>query len=246
MALWSPWSKLFTDSLRAALDGTPFNQKFPPAPPQKNPDVDGRTHALRVLRKYIEQIVFRIPDPPTQDEPRKKPREFQFEESRILLEWPDNPENLLFPRIEFNPGEGQYLPFGLTPAVFEETRDVIKPGTVLTCANEYVENLQLQVHATRRQHRRAFVAGLEAMLSAPLEEVSGLRFKMPEYYGETVSFQLLGRSNRDDEDSAKNRRRADLTLEMRFNIVRLVNTVELVPSGAQTELTTTDPNAEGD
>jgi hypothetical protein len=235
---WKPWSTLFSDTLRRALDGTPFSQVFPPKCPPENPDADGRTHALRALRAYIAEIVFQIP------EPGKQPKCFQLEPERILIEWPDSPTNLLFPRIEFNPGTGDYLPFGLTPVVFEQTRNRHGEGTVLTCAHAYREPLEVQVWATTRQQRRALVAGLEAMFS-PLEETSGIRLRMPSFYGETVSFQPMRRMNVDDENAARRRRRADLTIEMEFNLVRLVNYVPLVPSGAQVEISVTDSNTEG-
>lgn len=229
----SPWSTLFTDALRAALDGTPFGMTKPAKTPPDNPDVDGRTHALRALRAYIMEIIFQIPDPP-----RRGSRPFQLEKDRVLIEWPDGMENLLFPRVEFAPGEMTYKPFGLTPVVFEETRDRFGPGTVVVCGEEHFEQLEVQAWATTRSQRRALIAGLETMLFTPLEEVSGLRLRMPQYYGETVSFQPSARANRDDEDSGKRRRMASLTLEMSFNVVRLVRYAELVPGGAQTEVDT--------
>jgi hypothetical protein len=175
------------------------------------------------LRDYISELIFfragDIGNPPIP---------FQIPKKNIHIEWPDNVEDLVFPSLAFLPSKGMYDAIGLTSYIEEETRDVFAPGTVLQWQSEYTETFQIEAWASKKAERRALIACLESDL-VPTEQMYGVRFTMPDYYNEQVCFTLMSRTNIDDADSAKNRRRARLDVEMRYTVVRLVNYSEFQP-----------------
>lgn len=237
-----------TSSLRKLLFGSPFGEVFPPRENPQNLAVDGRTVALRILREYITNLNFFLPGAKGSRQVKK----FNILPENFHIEWPDHEEDLRFPGIVVVPSRARYDVIGLVAYVEETTRDVYAPGTVLQWQGEYVETIQLEIQASTRPERRSILAGIETAIN-PTEQMSGLRFRMPDYYNELVCFTLNDRENLDDPFSAKNRRRAQLGIEMRFNIVALVNYSPLTPQvttntdvkqpdGTPVDLTT-DPNA---
>lgn len=223
---WTPTAPLFSAALARILRGTPFGAVFPPRPPPPNPSVDGRTHALRALRTYLREVTFQLPDPP------HGTKSFRIEHSptqpRIHIGRPDWAQELLLPSIVFTAGEQEYLPIGLTPQTFEDSRDRYGAGTVLTCSYEYQEKVGVEVWASTKAQQRALLAGVEAALQ-PVEEFAGIRLVLPDFYAETARFTPLSRTNVDDDDAGRRRRRTDLVFEMNFNLVRLVRYVEVRP-----------------
>lgn len=214
----------FPSAVRALLFGTPFGETYPPRPNPAAPSSDGRTVALEVLREYVASLTFYraggVGQPPIA---------FRIPEDHFYLEWPDVTESMVLPCVTIVGSRGTYDTIGLTCYVEENTRDQFAPGTVLQWQSEYVETIQLEVWASKIAERRALIAGLETAFS-PTEQMSGLRFRMPRYYNELVCFSLNRAERFDDADSAKNRRRAQLELEMRFNVVALVNYQPLQPA----------------
>jgi len=208
--------------LRALLFGNPFGDVYPPRPQPPPLVEDGRTVALRILQRYVTSLIFYAPGA------NRIPVAFQILPENFHLEAPDYTQDLLMPAVVIRPSRADYDSIGLTSYVEETTRDVYSPGTVLQWQAEYIETLNLEVWANKVPERRAIVAGLETAIS-PTEQMSGLRFKMPDYYNELVCFTLNRRENFDEEMSARGRRRVQVEIEMRFNIVALVNYVPMQP-----------------
>lgn len=217
----------FTKHLRSLLvkNQSPFGDVFPP---KENPQalaIDGRTAALRVLREYIcNQIFFREMGPGQHSKPFTIPLE-QFE-----IEQPDTNKDQVSPSLAVVPGDhADYDNLGLGVYLEEETRDLYAVGTVLMVLCEYNEKIRLEIQSDYKSVRRGLFSALETCLS-PTELMSGVRFKMPEYYDELVCFTLMTRGLGEDAGSARNRRKGWLEIEMRFNVVALVNYLPFEPS----------------
>lgn len=221
------------------LDGTRWGAVYPRMPGPAVPAVDGRTAALKRFSDYLACIVFQRLNPPGPPEAYQLPRDGFF------VEWPDEiaPEDLKFPAIVFEPGRYTLDPKGFTPAADESSRDVYCPGTVLVSAVEYVERVTLEVWASTRQQRRTILAGIEWALH-PVEQMSGVRLRLPDYYGQTVHFDALEGQNIDDEDSGRRRRRSEMVFEMRFDLVTLRRYQTLRPSVEVAAYEKSDPSYE--
>lgn len=224
------WIPTFSEKIRSLLFGTPFGAIFPPAQNPASGEVDGRTHALRILRSYIAELTFRRSgDFDKATGKRGAPVEFRIPEGDVYVEWPDNEDDLRFPSVALlATAPAIYASIGLTPRHEEETRDVYGPGTVLYWISEYTETISLEVWTSSRAERRAIKAGLEFAL-VPVEQMYGIRFRMPDYFDELVCFTLQGVEVIDDETAARNRRRLRMSVEMRFNMVALANYAVLTP-----------------
>lgn len=213
---------LLSKFIQKVLFGTPWGTTFPARENPPPPAFDGRTVALRLLRQFISELTFY-----RANAEGLPPIPFQIAEKDIHIEWPDNEDDLIFPSIALlSTGPANYDMIGLTGYIEENTRDKHGRGTVVQWMNEYRENLVLEIWASKKSERRAILAGLEAALS-PTEQMYGLRFTMPDYFDELVCFSLNDREIIDDPDAAKNRRRARMTIQMRFHQVALVNYNEL-------------------
>jgi hypothetical protein len=214
---------LFPPSLRSLLqtNTTPWGEVWPPKPNPSFLAVDGRTVALNILADYIASLTFFLPgavgNPPTP---------FVIPRANVYIEWPDYTEEMPFPSVAVVHSRADYNVIGLVSYVEEDTRDVFAPGTVVQWQSEYTETINLEVWTAKKAQRRSILAGLETAIT-PTEQMSGLRFKMPDYYNELVCFTLNRREVMDEPDAARNRRRAQLEIEMRFNVVALVNYLPL-------------------
>jgi len=205
------------------IQGTPFGSVQPPRPFRPLPAVDGRTVALKILRKYISELVFSRPDQGGRVIPYRIP------EANIHLEMPDNVEKLVFPSIAFLPSDATHDVIGLTAYYDESTLDRYGKGLVVMESTEYREVFTIATWATLSPERRSMKAGLEDAL-VPVEQMYGLRFIMPDYYDRTVCFSLFSSSVPDDPAmAATGRRWALLQVEMRFNEARLVDYTNLTP-----------------
>lgn len=238
----------FPASLRSLLVGTPFGEVYPGRVAPPPPTQDGRTAALEILKRYIGLLTFRragaVGGPPIP---------FKIAAQNIHIEWPDHEVDRETPSVVFLQTEdGMYDAIGLTAAVDEETKDVYAPGTVLQTQSEYRETFTLEVHASLKPERRAIVVGLEQAMT-PTEQMYGIRFRMPAYFDQHVCFTLNSRRFNEDPDSARHRRVAQLKIEMRYNVVALINVVTMRPlikvntdvdqdTGEAVTLDTSDPN----
>jgi len=204
------------------VQGLPFGTVLPPASQIPWPAVDGRTVALTILQHYISELTLNRPDANGKIIPYSIPLE------NIHIEQPDNEADLKFPSIVFRPGEGVLDTIGLTCYLDESTRDVYRAGYVVQEQGEYREIITLECWAASKAIRRSLLAGLSAAL-VPIEQMYGLRFRMPDYYDRTVCFSLASSTSPDDPDNARNRRWGIMQLEMRFNLSVLYPYVEIEP-----------------
>lgn len=182
--------------------------------------VTGRKAALSMLRDYIAFLQFARPDK------NGGIIKFQIPKTSIFLEPPGKPTDLTFPSIVFRAGACELEQIG--NFYLEETRDVYAADTCLYKIGEYEEHFTIECWAEEPAQRMGIAATLETALS-PVEELFGLRFALPDYYNEPVEFYLESVNYTDDPDAVRSRRWVDIGMEMRFEVVKLVDTVELDP-----------------
>lgn len=204
------------------LIGDPFGAVDPPKPDLPPPARAGRSAAIKSLGDYLcARTYWRSGGTDKPLIPFRVPRE------QFLDEWPDDDVDLVFPSIGVEPDLGNYESIGLGSYIREETRDQFGPGTVIQQQGEYIENLQVQIWASKKAERAALVQGIEDGM-IPTEQRYGLYLKMPGYYNGAARFSLMSRKNI-DEEAAQGRRTALLTIELCFCVVRLVRCVDLRP-----------------
>jgi hypothetical protein len=227
--LWSAVTQTGTSlsglpaSIASLIKGRIYGSVFPPRQPPVSLALDGRTVALQTLAGYIASLTFyRVGDRGGPNIP------FQIPAENFFIEMPDDVQSMPFPSIAVVNDVGNYDVIGLVSYVEESTQDVYGRGTVVQWQSEYVENIQLEVWVNMKAERRAVLAGLETVFS-PTEQQSGIRFHMPAYFDQLVCFTLNNRKVIDEPDSLRKRRRATLGIEMRFNIVRLINVATMQP-----------------
>jgi len=208
--------------LRKLIFGAPWGEVYPGRANPPPLSFDGRTVALRTLRRYLSEILFQRPGGRDARGAALPPVGFKIAQKEIQIGWPDYEKELVFPSMTFLHGSGDYDMIGLTAYVEEETRDRYGKGTVVLWMSEYVETFQIEIWANKRAELRSILAGVETSLS-PTEYMYGLRFSMPDYFGQLVRFTPGKRQEFDEADSARNRRRARLEVEMAFHVVALVN-----------------------
>lgn len=216
-----------TKRIRDLLWGQPFGDVYPRRDAPPPPVYDGRTAALGILREYFSQLVFYRPGGRDELGQTKDPIPFQIPKRDIHVEWPDNEDELRAPSLAFlSIGPADYEAIGMTSYIDENWKE---PGYLLTWQSEYVETFSIDVWCETKAQRRSVILGLEQSLS-PLEYMAGIRFVMPDYYGQLVCFSLQNREIIDDEQATVLRRKARLLVEMRFNVCALypVNPLEPV------------------
>jgi hypothetical protein len=211
-----------SDELRKLLFGDPWGRVFPERPNPPPPTVDGRTHCLRILKRYLSELTFMRAGGTNLDGSAKDPIPLKVDIKNIHIGWPDNEDQLDFPAIVFLHQPGLDIPIGLNSYIEEETRDRFGRGTVVQWISEYQENVIVEVWANKKAELRAILAGLEVALS-PTENMYGIRFRVPDYFDQLVCFSPGTRQEFDEQDSARNRRHARLEVEMRYSKVTLVN-----------------------
>jgi hypothetical protein len=208
----------------------PFGEVWPPRAEPPPQTVDGRTVALRIMKKYIGELTFFRPGGKDQNGVAGPPVAFKVLPENIHIEWPDDPVEMVFPSIVFlSQGPAQYAAIGLTTNLDEDSVNKFAPGTVVQIQSEFTETFAIEIWADTKPQRRSLLAGLETSLT-PTETMYGIRFRMPDYYDQLVCFSLGSRMLTDDEFATKNRRKAQLMIEMRFNTVALVNVNTIDPS----------------
>jgi hypothetical protein len=224
----------FSARILSLLQGPPFGSVFPVRDEPPRALIDGRTAGLRILADYISELTFFRPGAVG-----SAPIAFKIKRDDIQVDaFPDAARDLVFPSIVFTPGRGVYSPIGLNAFVDESSVDVYGKGSVLMWMSEYTETVTLEIWAAYKPERRSILVGLEQALS-PTEFMYGLRFFMPDYYGQLVCFTLSNRQNIDDASGAKTRRRAHMELEMRYTVVALMNYNDL---RTQIVVETADPS----
>jgi hypothetical protein len=193
-------------------------------PPRANPpplSVDGRTVALRALRDYVTALTF------YRSGGMGKPViPFRIAPENFHIELPDNPQDTKLPSVVIMGSRADYDVIGLVSYIEEGTLNKFAPGTAVQWQMEHVETINVEIWASAKAERRAILAGLEVAFT-PYEQMSGIRFILPDYFNELVCFTIMRREIFDEPDAARNRRRAQIELQMRFNVVTLVNVLPL-------------------
>jgi hypothetical protein len=171
----------------------------------------------------VSELTFHLPagDRVSATEPGQT-KDLKICEDSFFIEAADSVDSAKLPAIAIIPSKGTYNSIGLTSYLDETTRDRYGKGSVIQWQSEYQEFFTLQIWAANKPMRRALIAGLETSLT-PTEYMYGIRFRMPDYWDEMVCFTLGSRTNIDDDLSMKGKWRANLEIEMRFNVVSLVN-----------------------
>lgn len=221
----------FSPETKAVLWTDPFGlDVFPARDNQPPPTVDGRTVALQSLRRFLADLTFYRPgtrDPNTLL--LGPPIPFQIPLTSIYVEWPDDEIDLKLPAIALLAiTDADLEAVGLANVVDEDTLNVFAPNTIVLITGEYNENFALEIWADTKAHRRAMVVGIEQALS-PFAQMAGLRFVMPDYYGQLCVFELQKRQYVDDEEAVRIRRRARLTVQLRYQSCALVNVNPMNP-----------------
>lgn len=220
----------FSPELRRVIVGNPWGEVHPSRPPPPPPPYDGRTAALRVLKKYISELTFFRSGGVDGDGTAKDPIPFQIATRDIHVEWPDDEATLRLPSIALL-GAGapaDYDNLGMTTNVEEDSVGKYGPGTVLIDIAEHTENVAIEIWAETKPQRRAILAGLEQALS-PLEQMAGIRFRCPDYYDQFACFSMNTKEYVDDETAVFARRKARIVAQLRIKVVRLVNVEFLNP-----------------
>lgn len=217
-----PLSKQITD----VLWGDPFQDAAAGAPQV----IDGRTAALRILRRYLSEITFFRQGGKTASGEREPAIAFRIPEKDIQIEWPDEVDELDLPSIALLSQEsGKYESLGMTPAaIVEDSKDQFGPGTVLNAQAELVETFVIEVWCKTRQERRGIRHGIESAMS-PLQNVSGIRFRMPDYYDRLATYELQSAEIIDDEASTFARRKLRFEVLLRYVQVSLVKLPTFFP-----------------
>ena len=211
-------------SLQGLIFGRVYGTVWPPRPNPPPLTEDGRTIALRTLAKYIAALNFYRPGNAAGGPPIR----FNIPEENFFIEWSDAKQSMPFPSIAVVHDTANYDVIGLVSYVEEDSLNVFAPNTVVQWQSEYIENIQLEIWCNYKAERRAILSGIETAMS-PTEQTSGVRFRMPNYYNQLVCFTLNTRKLIDEPDSMRGRRRATLGIEMRFNIVVLIQATTMTP-----------------
>lgn len=214
----------FSKELRDRVVGNPWGDVYPRRDEPYAPTHDGRTAGLRVLRKYLSELTFYRPG--AEGCP---PIAFKIPEERIFDEWPEDESKLIMPSLAIlAQGPVPLVAVGLNTNVDEDSADVHAPGTVVVILGEHDEDLSLELWSDSKPERRAVLAGIELAL-APLEQMSGIRFRCPDYLGQLVVFAQQSKEYVDDDMAVLARRKGKIVVNMRINVVRLVNVSTLNP-----------------
>lgn len=214
--------------IRDLLWGNPFGDVYPRREPPPPPVYDGRTAALRILREYFSELVFYRPGGTDELGNAKDPISFQIEPRDIHIEWPDDEVNMRPRTLAFlSIGPADYEAIGMTSYI-DENWQKEHPGMLLTWLSNYKETFSIDIWCETRQERRSIILGLEQSLS-PLEYMAGIRFVMPDYYGQLVTFSLQNREIIDDDQATVQRRKARLLVEMNFHVCAVYPVNQMEP-----------------
>jgi hypothetical protein len=205
--------------MTAKLNNTPIGTVFPADTPPAYRSVDARTAGLLVLKEYLSELTFMKPGDGGTAVP------FQILPGNIHIEEPDYEQDLIMPALVFEGiGDATIDDMGF----YDETStDLFAKSTVLWVHAEHAEFINMRIWTASRAERRAILAGLEVAM-APVEEIYGMSLVAKNYYGQTVSICPISTS-RDDSMAGQNRRQATFKIDLRINIVQLVNYRKVVP-----------------
>lgn len=232
----------FSAFVRSVFQGEPFGNVYPATPPPVPTHIDGRTAALRLLRRYITELTFYRTGEMTSEATATTgriygaPVSFQFRPEDVLTEPPDGDHELSLPGIAVEGGNADYESIGIGGTYYPpETKDLYAPNTIVAWLLDYTERIKLEVYAASKAERRAIIIGLEQAFQ-PTEQAY-LRFRMDDYYGQLCSFIIQGRTT-DDSEQNLGRWKVSFDLDLNYTVCTLVNYKTLQPV---VEVETTDP-----
>lgn len=182
------------------------------------PDIDARSHGLRVLSRWFSSLVFRRTMAPAQES-----QAFSVTPDRVFYELPDAVEMLQFPAIGVLPGRGQYITRGMGGA---EPGEAGADGYSLSIPYDYQELLTVEVMGSTSVERRSMIAGIESSMGG-FEGTTDLRLVMPEYFGLAATYSLMERENLEEPESPRGRRRAHLYIQMLVPVVTQARMLDL-------------------
>lgn len=210
-------------SARDLIQGIPFGDVYPAQEAFEFPERDGKQAALRVLALYLSELTFRRPG-----NVGKPGIKLRVPLERIVVEQTARPTEM--PSIVIlGEDEGDYLAVGLSTFLEESSRDVHGKGTVLQVQSEYQEKVVVEVWASTKAERTGIMSGIESAL-VPTEQMYGIRFRVPEYFGQTACFTLLKSRRPASPDNSSGIWWGSFDVEVRFDVVRLVRYVEVKPT----------------
>lgn len=228
----------YSGKAKDLIFGLPFGNVYPPRGLNVNliPIDDPRTAALRVLALYISELTFYRPGvdggPPVP---------FSIPLENIHIESPNNDEDVVLPAIVFTQDNDEdYQSIGFNSDLEEDSADVFAPNTVLQVQYDQVEEFGVEIWANNKPERRSIIAGLQTAM-VPTEAMYGIRFRMPGYFNQMVTF-VANSYRRPDDQAVRGRRIGTLRVEMTFNVVNLVHYVPLIPSVVVNPIASDDPN----
>jgi hypothetical protein len=176
------------------------------------PTVTPRRALTKALKTYFASLLFQRPG---------GGERFRVTAKNVLEEWPDPEHKMTYPSISIAPGTGEYGMLSLTPSVEEDTYEVYSPSTALVQLAEYTETFQVTVWGADSGERRALVAGLESAM-VPSDATYGVWLRTEDYFDRIGSYQLMRVEWIDGEETARNVRRADLYIDARIPVVKLM------------------------
>lgn len=204
---------------KPALQGRPRGGEILPAL-----DVDARNVALETWRTFVSLLQFSKTGPSGQ-----AAMVYRVPYTSIFIEQPDNVVTMPLPAISIVAGEGEHESYGLGAGqLLDETANKYGEGLVLYNIGDWVEELNVEVWASSIPERRSLVVGMTEAFTM-IEESGTLRLKLPTYFDQVASFVLIGTRYIDDTDSARNRRRAMMRVQLTVPQVRLARFQRLVP-----------------
>lgn len=184
----------------------------PPWPEVPLPDIDARTHGLRVLAQWFSALTYR-----RTMAPGFPPEAFNITPDRVFIEQPDNVEGLQFPAIGIIPGRGEYITRGIGGTEPDDESATVD-GLALSVPYDYIELITVEGWGSKISERRAIVAAIEVAMGT-YEGTTDLRLVMRDYYGFAATFSLMERENIDDPEVPRGRRRVHLFLKMSVPVV---------------------------
>jgi hypothetical protein len=203
-----------------------WNEVLPSRTPPQAPAFDGRTAGLHALRDYVCALqMYRPGDTPGTVIP------FGVARQNFYVDYPDNLQQQDFAAgvaMCLPTGRFRYDPQGLNAFLDESSFGCFGQGTALQVQGTYVEQFNLEYSCALVQQRRAFKSAVEVAFM-PADGVAALRLCTRGYYDQTATFCLKDGALFDSPDEARGRRKVQLGVEMRVQVVRLVNVATLTP-----------------
>lgn len=186
------------------------------------PEPDVRVAALEALRAYLAEVDVRFPDG----------RVGHVAKEDIFVTASDDRGGLsdgALPAIGMAGGasEDELLHLG-PPDVDDDTWGVAGPGTALAWIGDYRERVTVEVWAGSDDERSAVMRALRRAFR-PADGLGTLALELADYHRVVARYELAGGQVIDDQDAARNRRRAVLQVDVEAQVVEVVGAAKMRP-----------------